>query len=95
MLDREGNATRLPLCATGGSEAARAASIAFRERYVNHMLCGRRGGALQVSRSSGLKLLPLVWQPCRKFVHSRRRQVHQQLREIELRVHVMATASSG
>jgi hypothetical protein len=23
----------------------------------------KRGGALQVSRSSGLKLLPLVWQP--------------------------------
>jgi hypothetical protein len=47
------------------------------------------------TRVCGLKLLPLIQQPVREFVHSRRGQVDQQLRQIEWRNYVMATAGAG
>ena len=42
------------------------------------------GGAelLLIGDSCGVKLLPLIRQPDREFVHSRLPQVHQQLREM-------------
>ena len=38
-----------------------------------------------------MKLLALLREACRKFVHAHDRQVDQQLGEVELRVHVVAT----
>jgi hypothetical protein len=49
----------------------------------------------RLASSCGLKLLPLIGQPSREFVHSRRWQVYQRLREVELRGRVMATAGAG
>jgi hypothetical protein len=44
---------------------------------------------LLIGDSCGVKLLSLIRQPDREFVHSRRRQVHQHLGEVELRVHII------
>src|SRR5216683_7078188 len=45
--------------------------------------------------SSGVMALPLVWQPLGQLADGQGWEVGQQLREIELRVHVMSAAGAG
>jgi hypothetical protein len=39
--------------------------------------------------------LPLIWQPLGQLADGQRWQVDQQLREVQLRVHVMSAAGTG
>jgi hypothetical protein len=50
---------------------------------------------LHVSKLGGVSGLPHVWQPEGQLADGQRWQVGQQLREIELSIHIMAAAGTG
>ncbi len=50
---------------------------------------------MQAGQPCVLKQLPPIEEPSREFVHSRCGQVGQQLREIPLRVHIVAATGTG
>src|ERR1700739_2407561 len=57
---------------------------------------GSKGGrAVQSLASRRLLELPLVRQPGIQFAQFRLRQVHQQLREIQLRINLVPAAGAG
>ena len=63
------------------------------ERYVNPRALRRLWGLfLHSSEPCFLRKLPAIGQPGGQIAHARRRQVDEQLREIDLRVDVVAAA---
>src|SRR5260370_26142437 len=72
----------------GGSRKTRAV-------YGMRALRSRGGSAVQSLASPRLAELPLVRQPGIQFAQFRLWQVHQQLREIQLRINLVPAAGAG
>src|SRR5437660_9452224 len=66
-----------------------------RTTYGVRALRSERGYAVQSLASRRLLELPLVRQPSIQFAQLRLRQVHQQLREIQLRINLVPAAGAG
>src|SRR2546421_2474774 len=66
-----------------------------RTTYGVRALRSERGYAVQSLASRRLLELPLVRQPSIQFAQFRLRQVHQQLREIQLRIDLVPAAGAG
>src|SRR5947208_15926403 len=66
-----------------------------RTTYGVRALRSERGYAVQSLASRRLLELPLVRQPSIQFAQLRLRQVHQQLREIQLRMNLVPAAGAG
>src|SRR6266568_5446018 len=66
-----------------------------RTTYGVRALRSERGYAVQSLASRRLLELPLVRQPSIQFAQLRLRQVHQQLREIQLRINLVPAAGTG
>src|SRR5437667_10236119 len=66
-----------------------------RTTYGVRALRSERGYAVQSLASRRLLELPLVRQPSIQFAQLRLRQVHQQLREIQLRITLVPAAGAG